>query len=278
MVRQQKRERGGDDDRPGVWKAYGRVVKLLRDKAGLTQQQLADAVGYSVEQVASIEQGRRAAKPAFTKAAEEVLDAGGVLDAMQEDVDLARLPAFFQDVAMIEGDATTYCWFGNDLIPGLLQIEDYTRAVFGVRCPPLTDDETEQLLEARMQRQLMLTRTPTVDVSFIIGESVLRCPIGGRDVLKAQLAHLRKQMTLPNVDIQIMPLSYGAHVGVSGPMILLETREHRRVAYIESQGIGQLVSDPKKVSTLAMRYGKLRTQALNAFESAKFVERIEGEL
>ncbi len=277
MARQQKRERG-DDDRPGVWKAYGRVVKLLREKAGLTQQQLASEVGYSVEQVASIEQGRRAAKTAFTKGAEQVLNAGGVLDAMQEDVDLARLPAFFQDVAMIEGEATTYCWFGNDLIPGLLQIEDYTRAVFDVRCPPLTGEEAEQLLEARMQRQLMLTRTPSVDVSFIIGESVLRCPIGGNHVLKAQLAHLLKQATLPNLDIQVMPLSYGAHAGVNGPMILLETAEHRRVAYIESQGVGQLVSDPKKVSTLAMRYGKLRTQALNAVESAKFIKRIEGEL
>ncbi|MET7972886.1 helix-turn-helix transcriptional regulator [Streptomyces mirabilis] len=92
--RTRRRER--DDDHPAIWVGYGKLVKLFRERARLTQAQLAEAVGYSYEQVASIEQGRRPAKAAFTDAAEGVLEAGGALRVLQEDVDLARLPVFFQ--------------------------------------------------------------------------------------------------------------------------------------------------------------------------------------
>lgn len=69
--------RGPGKERPAAWSAYGKLVRLFRERAGLTQQALADAIGYSMEQVASAEQGRRPAKAVFTEAAERVLDAGG---------------------------------------------------------------------------------------------------------------------------------------------------------------------------------------------------------
>lgn len=78
------RKRDKDDDRPAIWVGYGKLVKLFRERTGLTQQALADAVGYSYEQVASIEQGRRPAKAAFTEAAERVLEAGGVDAPLKE--------------------------------------------------------------------------------------------------------------------------------------------------------------------------------------------------
>ncbi|WP_436771682.1 helix-turn-helix domain-containing protein [Yinghuangia sp. YIM S09857] len=273
-----KRDRGAEDKRPGVWKAYGKVLKLLREHAGLTQDQLADLVGYSHEQVASIEQGRRPAKHEFTVAAEQALDARGVLDTMQEDVDLARLPAFFQDFAQIEGDAISFFWYGNHVMPGLLQTEAYARALLACNCPGLDDDQVEQRIEARLARQAILTRKPTVELSFIIGESVLTCPVGGRDVLREQLHQLLKLGALPNVSVQIMPNSYGNHVGLNGPVVMLETADRRRVAYFESQDQSMIVTDPVRVSTLALRCGKLRTQALNEVESARLIERLAGEL
>lgn len=278
MVRQPKKARGAEDDRPGVWKAYGKVLKLLRERAGLTQAQLAEETGYSVEQVASIEQARRPAKLAFTAAAERVLDSGGVLDAMQEDVDLAKLPLFFQDFAQIEGDAVSFFWYGNHVVPGLLQTEAYARALLASHCPAFDEEQLTQQIEARMARQAILTRKPTVELSFIIGESVLTCPVGGRGVLRAQLHQLLKLGELPNVSIQVVPNSYGQHVGLNGPIVMLETANQRRVAYIESQDQSMLVTDPARVSTLALCCGKLRTQALNEVESARLIERIAGEL
>ncbi|MFD7224303.1 helix-turn-helix domain-containing protein [Streptomyces sp. NPDC059883] len=273
----QKKQRAQDDDRPGVWVAYGKLVKLWRNKSGLTQQELAEAVGYSCDQLASIEQGRRPAKSAFTDAAEVRLKAGGTLAVLQDDVDLAKLPLFFQDFALIETDAVSRYDFDPLLIPGLLQTEDYARALFSRHCPSLSEDTIEQHLEARLSRQKLLTRTPMVETCFIIGEAALTSAVGGPDVMRTQLQHLLKQGLMRNVEIQIMPSDSGFHPGLGGPMVVLETLEHRRVGYIESQDVGVVITDAANVSAFELRYGKLRTQALNAEKSARLIERVAGE-
>ncbi|WP_079189309.1 helix-turn-helix domain-containing protein [Streptomyces kebangsaanensis] len=107
QVSSRRRRRVAGGENPAIWVGYGKLAKLFRTKNGLTRQELADAVGYSCEQVASIEQGRRPAKSTFTKAAERVLGAGGVLAELQEDVDRAKLPKFFQDFALIEAEAVS---------------------------------------------------------------------------------------------------------------------------------------------------------------------------
>jgi transcriptional regulator with XRE-family HTH domain len=179
MANNRTRKHGANDDRPAIWTGYGKLVKLFRERAALTQQQLAEQVGYSYEQVASVEQGRRPAKAAFTTAAERILGAGGVLSALQDDVDLAKLPAFFMDFALIEAEAISRFSYDPLLVPGLLQTEDYARALFAGHCPPLDDDTIEQHVEARLHRQQLLTRTPIVQLCFIIGEAALANPVGG---------------------------------------------------------------------------------------------------
>ncbi|MEV7421501.1 MULTISPECIES: helix-turn-helix domain-containing protein [unclassified Streptomyces] len=272
-----KKQRVQDDDKPGIWVGYGKLVKLHRERAGLTQEQLAEAVGYSVEQVASIEQGRRPAKSAFTDAAEVRLDAGGTLAVLQDDVDLAKLPAFFYNFAVIETDAVSRYDFEPLLIPGLLQTEEYARALFSRHCPVLPEEIIEQHVEARLSRQKLLTRTPAVELCFIIAESALTAAVGDEGVMKRQLQHLLTQGALLNVEIQIMPTARGFHLGLNGPMVVMETAEHRHVGYIESHGAGLVITNPARVSTFGLRYGKLRTQALNSDESARLIQRMAGE-
>ncbi|MET4922757.1 helix-turn-helix transcriptional regulator [Streptomyces sp. PSRA5] len=273
----QKKQRGQEDERPGIWAGYGKLLRLHRDRAGLTQQELAQTLGYSVELVASIEQGRRPAQAKFTEAAETALNAGGTLTVLQDDVDLAKLPAFFQDFALIETEAVSRYDFEPLLIPGLLQTEEYARALFTAHCPPLSDEIIEQHVEARIGRQRLLTRTPLVESCFIIGEAALTTMVGNEDVMRGQLQHLLGQSSMRNVEIQVMPSNLGFHPGHNGSMVVLETLEHRRVGYIESQDVGLVITNPTKVSTFGLRYGKLRTQALNAEESARLIERVAGE-
>ncbi|MQY13497.1 hypothetical protein SRB5_36450 [Streptomyces sp. RB5] len=275
--RAKKRSAKGDD-RPAIWVGYGQLLKLLRERAGVTQPQLAEAIGYSYEQVAAVEQGRRPAKAAFTAAAERVMDANGVLDALQPAVDQAKLPLFFQNFASIELEAVSRFDFDPVVLPGLLQTEEYARALFVTACPHMDEETVEQRLEARLSRQAqLLGRKPMVDLSFIIGEGVLYCPVGGRDSMRAQLRHLLEIAHLPNVAIQIMPMSHGAHVGLDGPMVLLETTENRRFAYFESHQASMVISDSKQVGVLGLRYGKLRSEALNVEESARLIEHVMGE-
>ncbi|WP_328750498.1 helix-turn-helix domain-containing protein [Streptomyces sp. NBC_00285] len=272
--RTRRRER--DDDHPAIWVGYGKLVRLFRERAGLTQTQLADAVGYSCEQVASIEQGRRPAKSAFTEAAERVLGAGGVLAELQEDVDRAKLPKFFQDFAGIEAEAVSRFAYDPLVVPGLLQTPEYARALLCGHCPPLDEETIDQRVDARMSRHSLLTRSPMVELSFIIGELALRNPVGDAQLMRAQLQRLLTVCALQNVELQVMPSEGGVHVGLNGAFVLLETLEHQHYGYIEAQQVGLVISDPSKVSAFGLRYGKLRSQALNAEESARLIERLVG--
>ncbi|MCF6526160.1 helix-turn-helix transcriptional regulator [Streptomyces sp. JJ36] len=271
------RRSGQDDDRPTAWCAYGKLLRLFRDRAGMTQQQLGDAIGYSLEQVGSVEQGRRPAKAAFTEAAEEAVGAGGALRVLQEDVDRAKLPAFFRDFALLESEAVSRFSYDPLLVPGLLQTEDYARVLFAGHCPPLSDETVERHVEARLARQRLLDRTPLVELCFVIGESALTNPVGGSEVLRTQLQRLLAVGRQRNVEIQVMPAGRGFHTGLDGPFVLLETSEQERIGYVESQEVGCVVTDGSDVTAFGLRYGKLRAQALTPEESAKLIDRLAGE-
>ncbi|WP_149562788.1 helix-turn-helix domain-containing protein [Streptomyces cacaoi] len=273
-----KRQGGGNGrDRPAVWVAYGRLLRLFRRRAGLTQEQLAELVEYSLEQVASIEQGRRPAKAKFTAAAERVLNTGGVLEELQEEVDFAKLPAFFRDFVLIELEAVSRFDYDPLLVPGLLQTEEYARALFQGQFPPLDDEQVEHNVDARLSRQKLLTKRPLVQFSFIVGEAALRNPVGSAETMSAQLRHMQQQGAQRNVEIQIIPIEHGVHPGLEGPIVLVERHDHQQFGYFESQGIGSVVSDASQVSMLQHRYGKLRSMALSVKESAAFIGCLEGE-
>ncbi|WP_279328479.1 helix-turn-helix transcriptional regulator [Streptomyces sp. OS603R] len=271
--------RGPDQERPAAWSAYGKLVRLFRERAGLTQQALADAIGYSMEQVASVEQGRRPAKAVFTEAAERVLDAGGALRVLQPDVDRARLPLFFQDFALLEAEAVSRFSYDPMLVPGLLQTEAYAQALLEAHFPPLDGETVEQRVAARMARQSLLTRkNPPIVFVFIVEESAIRRLIGNATVMRQQLARLLECSATRNVELQIMPTARGAHSGLNGPMVLLESTDRKQHVYVEAQDIVSVRSDRHEVSEFWLRYGTLRTQALNTEESSCLIQRMVGEL
>ncbi|MEU2725162.1 helix-turn-helix domain-containing protein [Streptomyces smyrnaeus] len=272
-AQQRKRE----DDRPGIWVGYGKLLRKFRLAAGYSQEALAPLLGYSAEQVASVEQGRRPAKAPFTEAAERVLNAGGVLATLQDDVDFAKLPAFFRDFVLLEMEAVSRFDYDPLLIPGLLQTEEYARALFEGHVPVLDEEAVDDNVDARLNRQKILTKSPLVDFSFVIGEAALRQELGGPGTMKEQYRHLLAMGKLRNVAIQVIPVGCSFHPGLHGAMVLVETSEHQQYGYFESQNIGHVVSDPQQVSKFSLRYGKLRSQALNVEESAAFVEQLAGE-
>lgn len=270
-------QRKREEDRPGIWVGYGKLLAKFRKTAGYSQESLAPIVGYSAEQLASVEQGRRAAKSPLTLAAERVLNAGGVLLTLQEDVDLAKLPPFFRDFLLLEMEAVSRFGYDPLLVPGLLQTEAYARAVFEGHVPMLDEEDVEDSVDIRLTRQKILTKSPLVDFSFVIGEAALRQELGGPDTMREQYRHLLAMGKLRNVAIQVMPIGSAFHTGLNGGFVLVETSENRQYGYFESQGIGHVVSDAKQVSILALRYGKLRSRALNIEESASFIRHLAGE-
>ncbi|WP_031511018.1 helix-turn-helix domain-containing protein [Streptomyces megasporus] len=273
------KEKEESSELPGVWSAYGRLLQHLRKQAGLSQQQLGEAIGYSLEQVASVEQGRRPAKAAFTAAADRVLEARGALEVLQDEVDRAKLPRFFRNFALLEAEALSRFSYDPLLIPGLLQTEAYAQALLEAHFPPLDEETIEQRVAARLARQALLTRkSPPMIFVFIVEEGALRRVVGSNAVMREQLNHLLSCCQRRNVELQVMPNAGGAHSGLNGPMVLLESVDRRQHVYVEAQDVVTVRSERAEVSEFWLRYGMLRTQALNTEESSRLIERMVGEL
>lgn len=162
--------------------------------------------------------------------------------------------------------------------PGPLQTEGYARATFQSRIPHLGEEDIERRVTGRLDRQQILHNPDPVAASFVIWEAALRGLIGGREVMREQLRHLRECAELPGVSLQVLPLTCESHAGLAGPFVLLETVDHHHLAYVEVHRISELIADADEVSVLAQKYGMLRMQALNAQESMGLLERLLGEL
>lgn len=266
------------DPGTGVVIAFGRQLKLLRVRAGLDRAEFGKRVGYSADTVASIEQGRRIPQPRFIERADEVLGAGGVLLALKGEMEKAQYPAFFRDAARLEAEAQELFLYAVQAVPGLLQTEEYTRALLAMRRPLLDEDTIEQRVAARLLRQEIFTRWPAPLVSFVIEEPVLRKPLGGKRVLRGVLENILLIGQKRNVEIQVMPNDREDNAGVDGPFTLITQRRGDQIAYLEVQGRSILVADRDEVRSISARYGIIRSQALTPRESLGFVEKVLGEL
>ncbi|ORT58039.1 helix-turn-helix transcriptional regulator [Streptomyces sp. CB03238] len=260
-------------------RAFGEVLKAFRRRAGLTQEEFAPKVQYSVSFVASVEQGRRMPPQDFVDRAEEELDAFGALRGAARH--LSRQPglaSWFRQWAKLEETALSLDTYECRVVPGLLQTEAYARAVT-LSVPPLpSPEQVEERVSARMARQKLLTREQPIAFSFIVEQAVLERGTGGPQITRELLDHLIAKGELYNVELQIMPLHVLEHAGVDGPMRLLETPTHEWLGYSEGQKTGHLLSDRKDISVLQQRYAKLRSQALTPADSLSLLKRMRGAL
>ncbi|GHF75109.1 helix-turn-helix domain-containing protein [Streptomyces thermodiastaticus] len=274
---QQPGRRPDDDPGTGVVIAFGRQLKLLRIRAGLDRAEFGRRMGYSAETVASIEQGRRIPQPRFIERADEVLNAGGVLIALKEEMARAQYPPYFRDAARLEAKATALNVYAVYAVPGLLQTEGYARAVFRMQRPLLDDDVIEQRLDARLARQEIFNRRPAPLMSFVIEEAVLRRPLGGREIMREALEHILLMSRLRHVEVQVMPTDREDNAALGGPFTLIDVDKRQRIAYAEVQDDSRLYTDVVRVRELEARYGILRSQALTPSESSAFIEKLLGE-
>ncbi|MER6339646.1 helix-turn-helix transcriptional regulator [Streptomyces tendae] len=273
----QRQQRPEDEPGTGVVTAFGRQLKLLRVRAGLERAEFGKRVGYSADTVASIEQGRRIPQARFIEKADEVLVAGGVLTALKEEVGRAQYPAYFRDAARLEARATALNLYAVYAVPGLLQTEDYARAVFQMQRPLLPDEVIEQRLEARLARQEVFSRRPAPLMSFVIEEAILRRPLGGRKVMREALEQILLTAQLRHVEVQVMPTDRQDNAALGGPFTLIDTDKGQRIAYAEVQDDSRLYTEVSRVRELEARYGILRSQALTPSESFAFIEKLMGE-
>ncbi|OKJ08339.1 XRE family transcriptional regulator [Kitasatospora sp. CB01950] len=145
------------------------------------------------------------------------------------------LPNWFQTYMGLEEAAALIRTYEVQFIPGLLQCEEYARAIFAQNRPVLADDEIERRVALRARRQKLLTDGRGPKLWAVIDEAALRRPVGGPEVMRAQLEHLLELAQLPSVVLQVMPFRFGAHAGESGAFSVLRFPEQDLpdVVYLE---------------------------------------------
>ncbi|MBY8886203.1 helix-turn-helix domain-containing protein [Streptomyces sp. PTM05] len=251
---------------------YGAELRRFREAAGLTLKQLGACVFCTGSLIGQIETARKVATKDFTLRVDTALDTEGALMRIWRLVMRSQLPAWFQPYADLEAKATHIHSFQLHLVHGLLQTEEYARAVLGV----LEHDKLDERVAARMERHHILEREDPPLFWAIMSEAVLYQEIGGKEVMRGQLAHLLSFLDNPWVNIQILPFSAGAHTGMAGSFNILRFEDDPEIVYDEHYE-PRMTANPEELRMRSLRYDHLQAAALSVEKSAELIGRVMEE-
>jgi hypothetical protein len=190
------------------------------------------------------------------------------------------IPDWFRKYVNLEEGATEIKSYDTELVPGLLQTEEYARALT-LASPLPPPDDVDRLVQARMARQERITGDDPADMWVVLSEGALRRQIGGPDVLRRQLEHLRALAKKPNITIQISPFTEGAHAatGFSFALLQLPNSDGLDVVYLEDLTSAHYIdNDPAEQQRYAVIWSYLTRSVLPPKESARLLVTLMGEL
>jgi transcriptional regulator with XRE-family HTH domain len=226
----------------------GTQLRRLRTEAGLSREQAGEAIRASEWKIHRLENGQVGFKD---RDIIDLLRLYGVTDPTEiaEFVALAReanspgwwqhygdvLPPWFRTYVDLESVATLIRTYEGQFVPGLLQTDDYMRAVVQGAHLEESAEEVGRRVRLRMARQILLTREQPPRLWAVLDEAALRRPVGGREVMRGQLERLIEATKLPNVTLQVLPFRAGAHPAMQGAFSILRfaDRELPDLVYLE---------------------------------------------
>jgi hypothetical protein len=180
------------------------------------------------------------------------------------------LPASYTRYIGLESSAMEIRNYEALVVPGMLQTEEYTRALLAASDRP--EDAVEARVQARRDRQGLLTRPDKpLQLIVVLDESVIRRSIGGPDVMRSQLKHLADSGRARNVTVQILPFSGGAYAGMAGSFSILKFQDAPSVVYAEAM-TGDIYPAADDVQRYHDVFENLRAAALSPLESIKMIE------
>ncbi|SBT54166.1 helix-turn-helix domain-containing protein [Micromonospora narathiwatensis] len=236
-------------------------LRRLRVGAGMSQEALAERINYSASLVASVEQCRRPPREEFTLRCDDALQAGGLLVRIRETIIKESLMPWFREWVTIEQEATALRSFQPLVVPGLLQTEDYARALHE-GASQLVGDEMEQQVAARLARQAVLTRPAPPQFVAVLDYTVLERPVGGPKVMQEQLRHIIEVGRRPRVHLHLVPRGTGAYPGLNGAFVIATPPEGGDIAYLENQLQGSIVERKVDVHSLQQIWESVRAEAM----------------
>jgi len=255
----------------------GQTLKVLREKAGKSLGQLAEETGYEKSYLSRLESGERLSKVTVMEDLDEYYGTG---DLLLSHWKAARLDAFkdqYREFMALES-TSRIMWKFSLGIPGLLQTEDFARVVLsGSQTTADGEEAVEEQVSARLGRQYLLKQKPEPEVRIIMDEFAFRRPAAQGKAWQDQLLHLETAALWPNVTLQVLPFSAGAHHHMNGSLTLLWQRDGSAVAYTEGNSSGRLIEDPDEVLRERSSYDRLRDLALSPSDSLAFIRGVLEE-
>jgi transcriptional regulator with XRE-family HTH domain len=256
--------------------ALGAHLRRLREASRITPAQAGEAIRATNSKISRLERGRSAAKQ---RDVADLLTLYGITDETkrQELLTLARqasapgwwqryndiLPRWFEFYVGLESAASVIRSFEVQFVHGLLQTEEYARAVILIAHGRASGEEIDRRVSVRMKRQRLLTQPDAPELWSVLDEAVLRRPVGGAGVMRAQLEHLLEMTALPNVTLQVIPFEFGPHAAAGGPFTILRFPEQDLpdVVYLEQLNSAQYLDHPDDVGDYLEVMERLAVQA-----------------
>jgi hypothetical protein len=250
---------------------FGRQLKKARLARGWTIRETGRQLGYDDAQVSRVENGNRPPTESFAKACDRLWPErnGWFLDYYTESREWLATPPWFRPWIPLEAATTELRVWPLDVVPGLLQTEEYAQALLSVE-PGVTSEVVTELAAVRMARQSALMR-PDLAAWFLVAEVALRTVVGSPFVMADQMEHLLTVTALPSVTIQVVPAGV-AHCGLSGAFTVATGGAH-----VETAFGGMVFEDTATLQGLVRRFDTIRAQAWSMPESLDVVRRIRDE-
>jgi transcriptional regulator with XRE-family HTH domain len=270
----------------------GRYLRDQRNRSRLTIKAAARKLEWSEAKIWRIESGQTSLRSYDVAAMCEVY--GAPPDLTEALKGLAKetkargwwhsygdvIPEGFDVYIGLEEAASQLDWYESELVPGLLQTEDYARALVRARSPSLDDDQVTPKVRLRIARQALLTRVtnpPRLDV--VLNEAILRRPVGGDKVMAGQLERLIEASGLPNVSIKVIPFAAGLHHGVwSRPFVILRfprngdgTETEPPTVYVEGFTGDLYLDKSHEIDRYTAAFKAIRASSLNETASRDFI-------
>jgi len=179
----------------------------------------------------------------------------------------------------LEAAADTVWSYEVLVVPGLLQTEDYARAMIQAARPDMTDEEVEQRIRVRMNRQSLLSQDDPLQLALVLDEAVLHRPVGGPRVMREQLERLSAAYELPSVSLRVLPFAAGAHGGMDGTFTMLRYAEatNNDVVFAANAAGGLFLEKEEELQRYAEIFERLQASALSAVESREMIEELAKE-
>jgi len=267
----------------------GMELRRLREAAGVTIDQVAERLECSASKISRIETGQSGVT---TRDVRDILQ---VYQVPEEAADI--LLQFSREARQkgwwhLYGAVLTGAYVGLEaaadairsyealVVPGLLQTEDYARAMFRAGRPDIDPVEIDKRVRVRMARQSLLIQDEPLDLWIVLDEAVLHRPVGGQSVMRRQLDHLVTSGEQPNITLQVLPFSAGAHAGMDGTftMLLYEEPPNQNVVFAANAAGGLFLEKDEELHRFAFIFDHLRASALRPEESLALIAGLSKEL